>query len=400
MSALRLAVLTALMVILAIPPALAQQSDEQLRRDLDRAEQEQRRLTGELDQAVDRLGVLEGQLGVVRDEAALASREVAALDAQTAAARRRFGAQIRERYKQAGTGDLLTLLSTEPADVGLRSHYLAVVSRHEQANLEVAAGLGRRLARRRADLRAADQRLDALTREADQVRADLDRRLSEAAGAEEGIRGEIARREADAKRLAEEAARARQAIEAARSVAERGRAEAAAAEASRRAQAAAATADQARRAQPAGQARRPVSSGGGAVVSGGGKACPQANPRSFTDTWGAPRSGGRTHQGTDIFGARGGPVYAITSGTITTAKTGGLSGLFMILRGDDGHSYWYIHLQDFVAGVGQRVAAGQLIAHNGDTGNARGTPPHIHFEYHPGGGGPVNPYPMLRGLCG
>ena len=100
-----------------------------------------------------------------------------------------------------------------------------------------------------------------------------------------------------------------------------------------------------------------------------------------------------------MFGTRGGNVFAITSGTITRTSNGGLSGLFMILRGDDGNDYWYIHLQDFVASRGQRVETGQLIAHNGDTGNARGTTPHIHFELHPGGGGAVNPYPMLAALC-
>ncbi len=128
--------------------------------------------------------------------------------------------------------------------------------------------------------------------------------------------------------------------------------------------------------------------------------CPQAQPRSFTDTWGAPRSGGRTHEGTDIFGARGGNVYAIVSGTVEWTSTGATSGLFLSLRGNDGHTYWYMHLQDFVARAGQRVSAGDLIAHNGDTGNARGTTPHIHFEYHPGGGGAVNPYPLLRSVCG
>ncbi|MDQ3974734.1 MAG: M23 family metallopeptidase, partial [Actinomycetota bacterium] len=129
-------------------------------------------------------------------------------------------------------------------------------------------------------------------------------------------------------------------------------------------------------------------------------ACPQDRPRSYSDTWGAPRSGGRRHQGTDIFGARGGLVFAITGGVVQFTRSGGNAGLFLSLRGDDGHVYWYMHLQDFVASAGQRVSAGQVIAHNGDTGNARGTSPHIHFEYHPGGGGPVNPYPLVRRVCG
>ncbi len=93
-------------------------------------------------------------------------------------------------------------------------------------------------------------------------------------------------------------------------------------------------------------------------------------------------------------------MFAITDGTVQWTQTGATSGLFLALRGDDGHDYWYMHLQDFVAAEGDRVTAGELIAHNGDTGNARGTTPHIHFEYHPGGGAPVNPYPLLKSVCG
>lgn len=129
-------------------------------------------------------------------------------------------------------------------------------------------------------------------------------------------------------------------------------------------------------------------------------ACPQDHPRSFTDTWGAPRGGGRRHAGTDVFGAMGGAVFAITSGTIEWTRSGASAGLWLSLRGDDGDRYWYMHLSGFVASAGQRVGAGDLIARNGDTGNARGTSPHIHFEHHPGGGRPVNPYPLLRRVCG
>ena len=129
-------------------------------------------------------------------------------------------------------------------------------------------------------------------------------------------------------------------------------------------------------------------------------ACPQDHPRSFTDTWGAPRGGGRSHKGTDIFGAMGGSVFAITSGTIEWTRSGASAGLWLSLRGDDGDRYWYMHLSGFAASAGQRVAAGQVIARNGNSGNARGGSPHIHFEHHPGGGRAVNPYSLLRRVCG
>jgi murein DD-endopeptidase MepM/ murein hydrolase activator NlpD len=133
--------------------------------------------------------------------------------------------------------------------------------------------------------------------------------------------------------------------------------------------------------------------------SGGGMACPLDQPRHFTDTWGAPRSGGRAHRGTDILGPYGIPVRAITSGTWAIQRPGPSAGLWAILRGDDGNQYWYMHLQSHTVANGARVSAGQQVATNGDTGNARGTP-HIHFELHPGGGAAINPYPLLRRVCG
>ncbi|MFA9429401.1 murein hydrolase activator EnvC [Egicoccus sp. AB-alg2] len=141
------------------------------------------------------------------------------------------------------------------------------------------------------------------------------------------------------------------------------------------------------------------SGGGGGGVGSGGKACPLDHPRHFTDTWGAPRSGGRSHRGTDILGPYGIPVRAITSGTWSIQSPGPSAGLWAILRGDDGNQYWYMHLQSHTVGNGARVSAGQQVATNGDTGNARGTP-HIHFELHPGGGSAINPYPLLKSVCG
>lgn len=122
---------------------------------------------------------------------------------------------------------------------------------------------------------------------------------------------------------------------------------------------------------------------------------------SFRDTWGAPRSGGRSHRGTDVFAPMGQPVYAITSGTIQRHSSSGLGGIGLYLRGDDGNVFYYAHLQsiDGNGAVGNRVEAGELIAYNGSTGNASPSAPHVHFELAPGGGAQVNPFPWLAAAC-
>jgi peptidoglycan LD-endopeptidase LytH len=121
----------------------------------------------------------------------------------------------------------------------------------------------------------------------------------------------------------------------------------------------------------------------------------------FRDTWGAPRSGGRRHKGTDVFAAMNAPTYAITAGVIQRHSNSALGGLGLYLRGDDGNVYYYSHLNGIEPGgrVGNRVAAGELIARNGSTGNASPSAPHVHFELHPGGGAAVNPYPWLAAAC-
>ncbi len=123
---------------------------------------------------------------------------------------------------------------------------------------------------------------------------------------------------------------------------------------------------------------------------------PVAGPHSYTNDWGAPRVVGATHKGTDIMASRGTPLVAVTSGTVTQNSQKN-AGNYIILRGDNGDSYYYMHMDSFAASG--RVSAGQVVGYVGDTGNAKGTP-HCHFEWHPGGGGPVNPYPLLRAIEG
>jgi murein DD-endopeptidase MepM/ murein hydrolase activator NlpD len=128
------------------------------------------------------------------------------------------------------------------------------------------------------------------------------------------------------------------------------------------------------------------------------QAFPMQGRCSFSDTWHAPRGGGRLHEGVDIIGARGLAIYAVVDGTITRMLTGGaLSGNSIRLTAPDGTYFFYAHLDGFAAGLatGQTVRAGQVIGYNGSTG---ATTAHLHFEIHPQGGAAVNPYPIVKAV--
>lgn len=132
-------------------------------------------------------------------------------------------------------------------------------------------------------------------------------------------------------------------------------------------------------------------------ISTDGYACPVAGRHSFTDTWGAARSGGRSHQGTDLMAAYGTPLAAVTSGVVRTASSGA-GGISLYLRGDDGVTYFYAHNSRNSVSSGERVKAGEIVGAVGTSGNAPESAPHLHFERNPGGG-PVNPYSFLRRIC-
>jgi murein DD-endopeptidase MepM/ murein hydrolase activator NlpD len=138
------------------------------------------------------------------------------------------------------------------------------------------------------------------------------------------------------------------------------------------------------------------------VVAAGGLVCPVDGFSAFTDTWGAARSGGRGHQGVDMLAARGTPTVAIESGMIRRMGNGGLGGITIWLTGQSGDEYYYAHLDDWAPGlsVGQSVSVGELVGYVGSTGNASYSVPHLHFEFHPGGGPAINPYPLAKELCG
>lgn len=137
---------------------------------------------------------------------------------------------------------------------------------------------------------------------------------------------------------------------------------------------------------------------------------PVAGEVQYTDTWGAPRSGGRFHRGVDMLAEKMAPVVAAAAGTVGWMhdEQGG-NCCAMALYHDDGWESWYIHLNNdtpgtddglgwgFAEGIesGVHVEAGQLIGYVGDSGNAEWTTPHLHFELHGPDGVAVNPYPHV-----
>jgi peptidoglycan hydrolase CwlO-like protein len=127
--------------------------------------------------------------------------------------------------------------------------------------------------------------------------------------------------------------------------------------------------------------------------------CPVDPPRSYIDDFGFPRVG-HTHQGNDIFAPEGTLIRAPFEGTAEESYNG-LGGISVHVYAAANADYVYnAHLSQHAGVDGKHVMPGEIIGYVGTTGNAAGTPPHNHFEYHPGGGSAVSPYVYLNEVCG
>jgi murein DD-endopeptidase MepM/ murein hydrolase activator NlpD len=158
--------------------------------------------------------------------------------------------------------------------------------------------------------------------------------------------------------------------------------------------------DDRRKRQAAAQsASRPGAAGGAPAAATPGFMCPVQGGAAFIDSWGFPRSGGRSHKGVDMFNARNTPLVAVVDGRIKLSSNS-LGGLSTHLYADNGVVYYYTHLEAHPSGLssGQRVAKGTVVGFLGNSGNARYTSPHLHFEIRPNGKA-VNPYPTVRSAC-
>jgi murein DD-endopeptidase MepM/ murein hydrolase activator NlpD len=158
---------------------------------------------------------------------------------------------------------------------------------------------------------------------------------------------------------------------------------------------------EARRAVVAAQFDLAVFAAGSEIVIHG-FVFPVGDPHSFGDSFGAPRMMGtgyeHAHHGTDIMAPAGTPLLACERGLVTKMGNDVLGGTTLWIKGESGTYYYYAHLSAFEEGLaaGAVVEAGDPVGRVGDTGNARGGAPHLHFEIHPDGGMAVNPYPLLK----
>lgn len=290
--------------------------------------------------AADRLNHAETSL-------ALAERDVDGLAARSAANRQRLDtlqARVKvlaiQRYKGGASG--VTLASMDPAEVARTDEMIRVITLDATDSLE--------------QYRVAKADYDA-------TRKQLDARLADRRSAVAKLQSE--RRDAVAQ--LDRLSKALAALEARQAAASHSKAPAAA------------------------------SRGRTGVIATGAWICPVQGPHSFSDDFGAPRSGGRTHQGNDILAPRGTPVVASVAG-VASENHSPLGGNSYFLHGADGNTYFGAHLDSYTGSWGS-VAAGTVLGYVGDTGDAKGGATHLHFEIHPGGGAAVDPYPTLVKYC-
>ena len=138
-------------------------------------------------------------------------------------------------------------------------------------------------------------------------------------------------------------------------------------------------------------------------LTAGGYVFPVYGPASFSDDFGAARADTGWHHGNDIFAPLGAPVLAVTDGTLFLVGWNTIGGNRVWLRDLQGNEFYYAHLSAFspIARDGAHVKAGDVIGFVGATGDAAGTPTHLHFEIHPaallgmGYDGVIDPYPYL-----
>jgi murein DD-endopeptidase MepM/ murein hydrolase activator NlpD len=353
-------VLAAAAVCFALVPSPGEASTlSQKRQELDAARRQLGRLQGELDGLVNDYARAEARQYEIDQAVEVAAKDAARSEDDLVLMKSQLAARLVDLYKDNHGG-------ATPAYLALlfeQREFAAVVERVDKLN-RVAAQDDRTL----NEIESHLAKVEALQADLDAKQAEQATKLAELEDSREALENRMNATAAEYRRLKKQVATLeeaeRRALEAAKA----------------RAQAA-------------------VSGSAGSAAAARGFVFPVDGPHSYINDWGFSRSGGRSHKGTDIFAARGTPVVSVVGGRISrTAYGSGLGGTVIWLSGNNGASYYYAHLDGIAGGIsgGTRVVAGQTIGYVGSTGNARGGSPHLHFEVHPGGGGAINPYSVLR----
>jgi murein DD-endopeptidase MepM/ murein hydrolase activator NlpD len=376
-------ILASLLILALALPALAQVTDD----DIDRARQEVNEIMSEAQALGDEVQEAWGRQFALEQEISDLGTSIEVARAKIAETEKKLEEVAVEMYMgSSSAASIQVLFSASDESYGAGIEYLRNVNGNDVDVINQLRSFREELDRQTGRLEEASSEQEVLTGE-------LQARLVEAQAVYDRLVAQQAAEEA-ARRAAEEEARRRAAEEAARqatttTVAET--TETTEADSDTPTETTVPPDEPTETTVPAEEPPPPSPSGG---------TCPVAGAVSFSDSWGDSRSGGRSHQGVDMIAARNTPIVAIYSGRIDRLTSGNLSGLAIWLRADNGDLFFYAHLESFAdVSDGQSVSQGQVIGYNGSSGNAPAFLPHLHFEWHPGGGAAVNPYSLVRDLC-
>jgi murein DD-endopeptidase MepM/ murein hydrolase activator NlpD len=354
-------------------PALRQQL-AQKQAELKTATGKLNALQKELDRVAEEQNAVEVRLAELEDEIAKTERDIAKSQEDLNAALATLEERLVGLYKQgsSNTWPYAEVLVSETDLTSLLERFdaLSLIADEDQklfdeveAFLE-AQEVSKRLLQEKQAEQAAD--LEELSR----VQEDASERFAAADQTYATLKGQITKLKADIKKADAAAA--------------------AAAEAARKA---------AIRRMAWQQGKRWNNSGGG-TIQPPQFVFPVKGANSYINSWGFARSGGRTHKGCDIMAARGTPLVACVTGSISGVSRAdvGLGGITVHVKGNNGYIYYYAHLDRVASGIqeGMAIKTGTIVGYVGNSGNARRGACHLHFGMQPGAGASVNPYATLR----
>jgi murein DD-endopeptidase MepM/ murein hydrolase activator NlpD len=363
--------LSALVIVASIAPGISAASTKD---ELDAAKQQYETAQGRIAAKQDQLDALEAEANQMASDVAGAQAKLDGIENQLAETRTqleeardryeslrvKLDSRAREAFMGGSSGTISVLLqSSSFAELSDRLEFVNELTAADSDLALAVNNLG-------VQLEQEEQQQEALR--AEQVKAltklrNEQARLESHLASQQALYDEILAEEREAKQLVDELGRQY-----------------------RKEQAAAAAA-----AAAAERDAAPIGGGGGPF-----SACPVPGG-AISDDFGAPRYGGgyHTHEGNDIFAPEGTPIHAPFDGTASGANNT-LGGISVIVTGSQGYAY-NAHMSR-TAGLGA-VQAGDVIGYVGSTGDAQGTSPHDHFEWHPGNGAAVDPHPYLLQVC-